>query len=444
MAVNVAVDDNLFVLYFRDLMHQGLCEINFRVELPAWDDPLPIQVDTGNWTAVVATHYSIWVHAWDHPNYEVGEHSCTFSVFDQWIQKSFKYRACICLARMHPRCHKYGFSPRGLNKASLLATATCCDVYFGNRKTTYCLAKQLSVVDQTSIRYPFRKETCAFVPTGIGSIFASILFRASQLANSVLEVKQVSHDLGVWVWLGIGEIHSVVWIGELEFKIHLVEVALSHTACWTHLMIISISALSVHIEIILVHASILFIVQVKRTGCVPATALKPWLEVFYIGAYPLPLLLNYASLLQQDGALRQRLSLRIIFIVVGNLSFKLLYILLLGPLAEHMHLHTLLEERERLREVADAKMVLGLLSGARVRHLEEEPLLVAFGVRVYFAEQIVSLQDWLSCLATLLYVVCADVLGLSSVKITRLEHRVEYKLLTSQTLPFSEHANIVS
>lgn len=109
-----------------------------------------------------------------------------------------------------------------------------------------------------------------------------------------------------------------------------------------------------------------------------------------------------------------------------------------------MHLHTLLEERERLREVADAKMVLGLLSGARVRHLEEEPLLVAFGVRVYFAEQIVSLQDWLSCLATLLYVVCADVLGLSSVKITRLEHRVEYKLLTSQTLPFSEHANIVS
>lgn len=48
VAVNVAVDDNLFVLYFRDLMHQGLCEINFRVELPAWDDPLPIQVDTGN------------------------------------------------------------------------------------------------------------------------------------------------------------------------------------------------------------------------------------------------------------------------------------------------------------------------------------------------------------------------------------------------------------
>ena len=109
-----------------------------------------------------------------------------------------------------------------------------------------------------------------------------------------------------------------------------------------------------------------------------------------------------------------------------------------------MHLHTLLEERERLCEVADAEVVLGLLSCARVRHLEEEPLLVTFGVRVYFAVQIVSLQEWLSCLATLLYVVCADVLGFSSVKITRLEHRVEYKLLTSQTLPFPEHAYIVS
>ena len=109
-----------------------------------------------------------------------------------------------------------------------------------------------------------------------------------------------------------------------------------------------------------------------------------------------------------------------------------------------MHLHTLLEKRERLRKVADAEVVLGVVAGTRVRYFKVEPLLVAFGVRVYLAIQIVPLQNRLLALATLLDVVCANVLGLSPVKVARLEHRVEYELLAGQALPLSEHPYIVS
>ena len=74
-----------------------------------------------------------------------------------------------------------------------------------------------------------------------------------------------------------------------------------------------------------------------------------------------------------------------------------------------MHLHTLLEKRERLRKVADAEVVLGVVAGTRVRYFKVEPLLVAFGVRVYLAIQIVPLQNRLLALATLLDVVCAKI-----------------------------------
>ena len=70
-------------------------------------------------------------------------------------------------------------------------------------------------------------------------------------------------------------------------------------------------------------------------------------------------------------------------------GFEILRVLCLSLFAEHLHLHTLLEEGERLCEVADRKVVLYI--AAHLFHLEVEPLLVAFGVCVHFAEKIVFL-----------------------------------------------------
>ena len=90
----------------------------------------------------------------------------------------------------------------------------------------------------------------------------------------MLKVKQVSHDLGVGVWLRISQVHSIVRVGELELKIHLVEVALAQGPCRTQLMSISITALGVLIKVVLVHAGIFFIVQVECSRRVPTPALK--------------------------------------------------------------------------------------------------------------------------------------------------------------------------
>ena len=66
----------------------------------------------------------------------------------------------------------------------------------------------------------------------------------------------------------------------------------------------------------------------------------------------------------------------------------------LMPLTQHLNLHALLEQTERLREVAYAELVLGIVGGPCVLDFEEEPLLVAFRIRVDFDEQIVTLNDF--------------------------------------------------
>ena len=91
----------------------------------------------------------------------------------------------------------------------------------------------------------------------------------------MLKIKQVSHDLGVGVWLRVGQVHGIVRIGELELEIHLVEVSLAQGPCRTQLMSISITALRALVKVVLVHASVFFIVQVECPRGVPAAALKP-------------------------------------------------------------------------------------------------------------------------------------------------------------------------
>ena len=89
---------------------------------------------------------------------------------------------------------------------------------------------------------------------------------------------------------------------------------------------------------------------------------------------------------------------------------------LLVLFAEHLDLHALLEQRKRLREVADAHLVLSV--HLCILALEVEPLLVALGIGVHFAEQVVLLYHWLTILSLLFNVLLADRLGFSALEIT--------------------------
>ena len=71
MAVDVAIDQYLSILLVLNLRHKSFGVVDLGVELLARQNPLPIEIDTGQTTPVISTDDSIWIHAWDHPEDEV-------------------------------------------------------------------------------------------------------------------------------------------------------------------------------------------------------------------------------------------------------------------------------------------------------------------------------------------------------------------------------------
>ena len=65
---------------------------------------------------------------------------------------------------------------------------------------------------------------------------------------------------------------------------------------------------------------------------------------------------------------------------VRNLSLQFLPMLLLAPLTQHLDLHSYLEERKWLREVANAELIFCILARSRIFDLEVKPLLVTLRV----------------------------------------------------------------
>ena len=111
--------------------------------------------------------------------------------------------------------------------------------------------------------------------------------------------------------------------------------------------------------------------------------------------------------------------------MVRNLSLQLLNVLLLLSLAQHLDLHTLLKQAERLCKVTDLKFVTGVRAVPCVLHFEGEPLLVAFGIRVDLYEQVVALDYPLFVGSAPLDVLLAEVLGFSTIEVAALKHRIE-------------------
>ena len=91
---------------------------------------------------------------------------------------------------------------------------------------------------------------------------------------------------------------------------------------------------------------------------------------------------------------------------------------LLAPLTQHLYLHSLLEERERLCKVAHAELVLRVFF--HVLDLKVEPLLVAFGVGVDLAVKVVSLDNLLLLRPHLFNIRCRDGLHLCPVQVPTL------------------------
>ena len=99
----------------------------------------------------------------------------------------------------------------------------------------------------------------------------------------------------------------------------------------------------------------------------------------------------------------------------------------LTALGEHVNLHTLLEEAERLGEVANTEVVTS--PKLRVLHLEIKPLLVTLRISVHFAEKNVLLDDCLISGALHVHDLVNHRVGLDALKITTLDRRVKVEVL---------------
>ena len=106
MAMDVTVDQYLFTLYLCDLMHQLFCMKYFRVILRTWLDPHAVEIDASQATSVVATYYTIRIHARNESNQKVGEHLRVLYIGYHLIHEPLEDRASISLTRMHPCCDK--------------------------------------------------------------------------------------------------------------------------------------------------------------------------------------------------------------------------------------------------------------------------------------------------------------------------------------------------
>ena len=123
-------------------------------------------------------------------------------------------------------------------------------------------------------------------------------------------------------------------------------------------------------------------------------------------------------------------------------SFPIVYLFLerfhvvcLAVLAEHLHLHPLLKERKRFREVADTELVLGVR--LCVLRLKIEPLLVAFRVCVHLAVQVVLLYNGLILCAHPFDVRLSDWLHFCPVKVTTFNRRVKLQVVRALCSPVS-------
>ena len=103
------------------------------------------------------------------------------------------------------------------------------------------------------------------------------------------------------------------------------------------------------------------------------------------------------------------------------------HVLFLSALRQHLNLHPLLKKREWLRKVADAKLVPRIL--LCILHLEIEPLLVTFSVRVYFAKQVILLDHESVLGSAYLDSLVVEREGLDSLQVATLDCRVEAKVL---------------
>ena len=88
------------------------------------------------------------------------------------------------------------------------------------------MAKELSFIHEGRSRY-LKPEVSRFLSNndllvGIG---------CSQTGEANFDLKHVGDDLTVRVWPRIGNIHRVIFVRELYFEIHLIEVALP-TLLW--------------------------------------------------------------------------------------------------------------------------------------------------------------------------------------------------------------------
>ena len=83
----------------------------------------------------------------------------------------------------------------------------------------------------------------------------------------------------------------------------------------------------------------------------------------------------------------------------------------------------MLKKREWLGKVADAKLVPRIL--LRILHLEIEPLLVTFSVRVYFAKQVILLDHESVLGSAYLDSLVVEREGFDPLQVATLDHPVE-------------------
>ena len=102
-----------------------------------------------------------------------------------------------------------------------------------------------------------------------------------------------------------------------------------------------------------------------------------------------------------------------------HLFLKLSHISCLPFFTQHLYLHPLLKQTERLCEIADTKLVSGL--PFCVFHFEKEPLLVALCVCINLAEQVVLLDYHLIRSSLCIYHLVIDAEGLNSLNIARFD-----------------------
>ena len=188
---------------------------------------------------------------------------------DQLIEEPFEDRASIRLARMHSRRHKYDLTARErrlLPELRLVAS----DGYFRDGKAADGGTEETALVHD---RVPSNLPLEAFLSV------VNIL-TARQFADFALYIEHVSDNLTVRIWSRVSQVYGVILVRELQFEVHLVEVALAKVLASLQVWLGKCGrgfapqkGLWLH-DIVLVNIRLFLVVIVDRSRDVPATSLQ--------------------------------------------------------------------------------------------------------------------------------------------------------------------------